>query len=148
MCTNSSGIKHAHNSRISLFLHFHASAGHSRKWPKAAKSLTCDRPFRDRMQCTQCKKYFYSQLWKQLSLLNVAIINTGMFDMPYSRCRDKPDDKSSVSGGWEKFYHEWDVAKIALARSKGPSIDWWSGFIWSDWMLELWIKKKSAMWGG
>lgn len=92
---------------------------------------------------SQCKKKkdLNSQLWKQLSLLNVVIKNRGMFDVPYSRCRDKSDDKACMSGDWKKFYHEWAVAKIALARLDEV------GLFNSDGMWELCIK-KSAMLGG
>lgn len=92
---------------------------------------------------SQCKKnYLNSQLWKQLSVLNVVIVNRGVFDVPYSSCRDKSDNKSCLSGDWRKFYHEWVVAKTALATTqKGPSTAWWSGFIWFWW--DVW--KKSAM---
>lgn len=124
MSSNSSGIKRARSSRISLFLHFQASAGHSRKLPKAAKSLTYDQLFRDKSRFLMQK---ISQKPTVEAIISVKRGNKWTEVCLMSRIpgADK-SDKSCISKDWKRlfffFYHEWVVAKIALAQSKGPHL--------------------------
>lgn len=70
-------------------------------------------------------------------------MNRGMFDEPYSRCRDSQMINLVYLEIDKKFYHEWVVAKIALARSKGSlylQLDE-EGLFDCDGMWELCIKK-------
>lgn len=103
------------------------------------------------------KKNLNSQLWKQLSVLNMVIMNRGTFDPPRSSCRDKSNNKSCWSGDSKKILSWTSHSQDCIGSiQKGASPSWWSGFVWFWWDVgALYEKKKfchvrgliSSLWG-